>query len=86
MASNSHGAYLTTVAEDLAAYDQMPPPLRDVMKQTVVDFAAVPILNMYRRGDLQGFLRAMPATEVRLARKAYGPSHPEAQPRGVSRE
>jgi Family of unknown function (DUF6525) len=85
--SNSYGTYRTNRYDDMHAYDHAPAPLRWIMRNTVADWAAIPLTDRYwERRRAQGHDAAMRTITAYMASReraqtiaAYGPTHPEAR-------
>ena len=87
--TNRYGNYLTTRAEDMAAHDACPPELRFLVNYSVTSYASKPLLRDYRKLLRKGwslpeivraFTLGMAEDDRKHTLKAYGPTHPEAEP------
>lgn len=86
MTGNGFGNHHPTIEADLAAYDDAPPPLRWLMRNTVGKWASEPLVNLYWRGRCSvGHDRTMASMSQMVVQRtradtlaAYGPSHPDA--------
>lgn len=84
---NGWGDYRTNFRDDMRAYDALPAPMREILRNTVADYAAVSALKQLRERQAFGMTVDYRAIWGRLNQqdraqcaKAYGPHHPEAQP------
>lgn len=84
---NGYGPARVSRAVDMAAYDQSPPPLRWLMRNTVADWSARDLLVDYSQMRRDGrdhasamaeIVRFVSARELQRTAQFYGPNHPEA--------
>ena len=84
---NGYGSYRCTCAADLAAFDRLPPQMREVLRHTVGDWGAPPILRELRglfevtgsrRRAMRIVIDGIRRSEAADTYRSYGPHHPEA--------
>lgn len=88
---NGYGSYRCTCAADLAAFDRLPPQMREVLRHTVGDWGAPPILRELRglfevtgsrRRAMRIVIDGIRRSEAADTYRYYGPHHPEADAGG----
>lgn len=82
MAGNGYGGAWMTRQQAMDAYDAAPPLLRRAMQGAVSPFSAQHLLRHLKDGhSMQAIIRAMREADVEQTHRAYGPRHPEADPK-----
>jgi Family of unknown function (DUF6525) len=89
---NSTGSYRTTIKASMKAFDKLPLLVRQALNAACFAWATPPLVRQWKNGNLNS--RQMAAQipkwddmEIGLqALKVWGPDHPEAIKRGLTRK